>query len=337
MTTRSAHLKGTTASLYQTYRKYDCLFKDHFKSEWVHPDLIELVELATKPADAEKGDAAKETKSTLLSSSSLKVEIPGVYSFLAFTPEFLQLFTEEIDNFYTISEQYNISVRRPNSMNNYGVVLNEIGLRPLLTSFQQSYLWPICRQLFPNEASQFDDHHSFLVRYQSQEDLGLDMHTDDSDVTFNVCLGEPGFTGSTLTFCGMFGASNHRHYSHTYHHEIGRAVLHLGSQRHGADDIASGRRMNLIVWSRNHKWRASDEYNDIKRFYQREEGPPDKVCLSYTHDVDYIAFKDLPQRALNLKLSPWCPPPEKEYEGFEEQMQSSLEKKSSSGRKQDEL
>ena len=29
------------------------------------------------------------------------------------------------------------------------------------------------------------------------EDRGLDMHTDDSDVTFNVCLGDT-FTGATL-------------------------------------------------------------------------------------------------------------------------------------------
>ena len=30
--------------------------------------------------------------------------------------------------------------------------------------------------------------------------------------------------------------------------EIGRAVLHLGSRRHGADDIENGTRMNLIIW-----------------------------------------------------------------------------------------
>ena len=176
----------------------------------------------------------------------------------------------------------------------------------------------------------FDDHHSFLVRYEAKEDLGLDMHIDSSDVTFNVCLGEAGFTGSTLTFCGMFGASDHRRYRHTYHHEIGRAVLHLGSQRHGADDIADGRRMNLIIWNQNRKeWRSSDEYRNIRALYQREEGPPDEVCLSYTHDVDYVAFKELPQRARSLSLTPWCPPPDKEYEDFEERMLLAQERASS--------
>ena len=32
----------------------------------------------------------------------------------------------------------------------------------------------------PCQASQFDSHHSFIVRYTATEDLGLDMHTDDS-------------------------------------------------------------------------------------------------------------------------------------------------------------
>ena len=36
------------------------------------------------------------------------------------------------------------------------------------------------------------------------KDLGLDMHTDNSDITFNVCLGRD-FDGAGLTFCGHMG------------------------------------------------------------------------------------------------------------------------------------
>ena len=36
------------------------------------------------------------------------------------------------------------------------------------------------------EASQFDDHHSFIVRYTASEDLGLDMHTDDSAARLDI-------------------------------------------------------------------------------------------------------------------------------------------------------
>ena len=200
-------------------------------------------------------------------------------------------------NFYKISEKEKIPVRRPNSMNNYGVVVNEIGMKPLITSFQQEYLWPLSRRLFPVHASQFDDHHSFLLRYRADEDLGLDMHTDD--------LGDE-FTGASLSFCGMFGSPDHRRHTHTYHHEVGRAILHLGSRRHGADDIKSGKRSNLIVWNHNWGYRSSDGYRNVA--YEQEEGPPSQVCLSHTHDRDYQAFKELPKSAKNLILRPWCPP-----------------------------
>ena len=47
----------------------------------------------------------------------------------------------------------------------------------------------MARALWPVEGASFDDHHSFCVSYKPDEDRGLDMHTDNSDVTLNVCLG----------------------------------------------------------------------------------------------------------------------------------------------------
>jgi hypothetical protein len=80
-------------------------------------------------------------------------------------------------------------------------------------------------------------HHSFMVSYEPDADLGLDMHTDDSDVTFNVCLGKE-FTGAGLQFCGVLGARNHRHATARYTHVVGRCVVHLGAQRHGKNGVA---------------------------------------------------------------------------------------------------
>ena len=339
----NAMQRSSIERLYRPYRKHHVLFLSNdyhydgqfkFLPQWIHPDLIEIVEYFQRQQQQqqqqdEDQDQDQEDQKILKLPAPLRKEIDGVYSFRAFSDEFIGLFNDEIDNFYHMSKQHQIPIRRPNSMNNYGVVVNEIGLRPLISAFQQDYLWPLSRSLFPKQASpQFDDHHSFIVRYQAQEDLGLDMHTDDSDVTFNVCLGEPGFTQSTLTFCGMFGSPDHRHVSHVYHHEIGRAILHLGNRRHGADDIAAGKRINLIVWSHNWKWRSSPEYKEVRttKNYQKESGPPDEKCLSYTHDVDYSAYKEIPERAKNLDLTPWCPPAGFEYDGFEEKMQATRRK-----------
>ena len=74
------------------------------------------------------------------------------------------------------------------------------------------------------------------------------MHMDDSDVTFNVCLGRT-FTGASLAFCGQFGQADHRRHQTSYSHVKGSCVVHLGRQRHGANNITSGERVNLIIWS----------------------------------------------------------------------------------------
>lgn len=286
---------------YKRLRKHAPLFEAKIPSSWVAPELLEIVK-ACKDCDGKKSNEI---------CSHLREEVEGVFSFPCFSQEFVKLFNAEIENFYASK----IPARRPNSMNNYGVIVNEIGMRPMITQFQQEYIWPIAKALFPDEASQFDSHHSFIVRYTATEDLGLDMHTDDSDITFNVCLGFE-FTGATLTFCGYMGAADHRKASHVYHHEVGRAVLHLGSRRHGADNIESGTRMNLIVWSHNKAWRRAHPSRLRREYYAKEDGPPDEVCLSYTHDRDYLAYKKAPKGRAGGRNRPWCPPEGKEYENF---------------------
>eukprot|EP00449_Zooxanthella_nutricula_P044833 CAMPEP_0198600412 /NCGR_PEP_ID=MMETSP1462-20131121/148209_1 /TAXON_ID=1333877 /ORGANISM="Brandtodinium nutriculum, Strain RCC3387" /LENGTH=169 /DNA_ID=CAMNT_0044332121 /DNA_START=91 /DNA_END=597 /DNA_ORIENTATION=+ len=169
-------------------------------------------------------------------------------------------------------------------MNNYGVVVNEIGLEPMLGRLVREVLQPIGHALFPGAGSEVDRHHSFVVRYKVGEDLGLDMHTDDSDVTFNICLGRD-FRGAGLQFCGDQGAADHRHASAVYYHKKGRCVVHRGHRRHGADDITEGERLNLIVWTTNSEYRKTRAYaryhmQSSATGYQTEAGPPDRVCLS---------------------------------------------------------
>lgn len=294
---------------YKAHRRHPRLFHDHFEEAWVHGDLRQIVQAL---------DKLKEDEDPLQAAPDLlKVESNEIYSFNALSDEFIRLFTEELAHFYAMAAEFDLEVRRPNSMNNYGVIVNDIGMRNLISNFQQRYLLPLAQRLFPVEGAHLDDHHSFIVRYQADEDLGLDMHTDDSDVTFNVCLGEQ-FTGAKLQFCGDMGQPNHRQWTHEYQHQVGRAVLHLGSRRHGAEDIESGTRLNLIVWSHNHAFRQSPDYLRCRRmdFYQKEQGPPSLACLSYTHDRDYQAFQKLPAAAHKLRLRPWCPPVGKEYAGF---------------------
>mmetsp|Transcript_4827 Transcript_4827/g.15939 ORF Transcript_4827/g.15939 Transcript_4827/m.15939 type:complete len:237 (+) Transcript_4827:467-1177(+) len=204
-------------------------------------------------------------------------------------------------------------------MNQYGLVLNEVGMEALFDSLLETVLQPIARACFPREGGGLDRHHSFVVQYAAGKDLGLDMHTDDSDVTFNICLGRD-FEGAGLSVCGDMGDSAHRHFTYRHTHRVGHCLMHLGRRRHGADDITAGERINLIIWCKGAAYRASRHYLDLQqqRSYAAEAAPPDDICLSYTHDRDFMRYRTAGARHAAMRRTPWVPPRSAEYPGYEE-------------------
>jgi len=283
------------ASDYKPLQKHPELFdvETGWKTEWFDQDFLFALRTNTDDAWARV----------------VTEHLPGaVFSCKIFAPAFCQMLIEEVDHFATTG----LPVRRPNSMNNYGIILNEIGWRPMVNILQDNVLAKIAHRQWP-KICPFDDHHTFIVRYKEGEDLGLDMHTDDSDVTFNICLGKE-FTGAGLSFCGVMGQGDHRKHQHTFQHEVGRCCWHLGRQRHGADDIKSGERLNLIIWNHSSSYRKSTEY--MYPPYKKEDAQPDAICLSYTHDRDYGIFKEYSAKHVEFQGRGWCPRNGYEYEGF---------------------
>ena len=209
---------------------------------------------------------------------------PGIFAFDLFCPEFCDMLVAEVDNY----ESTILPRRRPNSMNKFGLILNEIGLEPLMNDLLSKYIGPLCKALYPaeNVAVGLDHHHSFVVVYSQAGDKGLGMHHDASEVTLNVCLGKK-FEGSGLVFCGRAGQTDYRKQHCVHSHIKGRAVIHLGRQRHGADNITSGERINLIMWARSSAFRCAavnGEVNPDGFPRLAEEGPPDEICLSRDKD-----------------------------------------------------
>ncbi|CAD7941085.1 unnamed protein product [Amoebophrya sp. A120] len=257
-------------------------FSEKFDSEWLDPAFVEAV------------------KTKNFAAPFLQQHMPGVYSFPCFSPALCDQLVAEIDHATKLANADDRDegsldgyLDRPNGMNRYGIVLNQLGLEPFASYLQTHYVHPLAKEVFPVEAEGFDDHHCFCVRYSADSDSGLDMHEDDSDVTLNVCLGKE-FTGATLSFCHLIDAPEHRKEGFTYEHLKGRAILHLGRHRHGADDIASGERVNFLLWSLNAKYRVSDQFRQDRA--RRGTGDPDPLCLSYTHDADYTRYVQKPSR-----------------------------------------
>ncbi len=281
--------RDATLAAYLPIAAHPPFFADSWRDEWLDPQLRSAL-------------ASGETEPLR---SLMRECAPGIFAFPMLTHEACALLIGEVDAYADSS----LPASRPNSMNKYGLVLNEVGMEPLFDSLQSRVLAPIASLLFPLEGGSLDRHHSFVVQYEEGKDLGLDMHTDNSDVTFNICLGRE-FEGAGLTFCGDMGHSGHRHFTYRHEHVVGHAVAHLGRRRHGADDIAGGERLNLIVWNTNLAFRASDAYVELQRQhrYDREAGPPDPVCLSYTHDRDYLDYMPKPAQHSKMVRRAWCPP-----------------------------
>jgi len=178
---------------------------------------------------------------------------PEIYVFDLLRPEFCEALLEEVAWFERWSQDNDLPMIRPNTMNNYGAVLDSFGFETCLQRMMEEYVSPFASHLYPDVGGDsLDTHHGFTVEYKVGKDVELDFHVDQSDVTLNVCLGTT-FSGGTLYFRGIRCALCQQtaplpHEEFEVEHAPGQAILHRGKHRHGANPITDGERDNLILW-----------------------------------------------------------------------------------------
>eukprot|EP01130_Rhizamoeba_saxonica_P015846 TRINITY_DN7180_c0_g1_i2.p1 TRINITY_DN7180_c0_g1~~TRINITY_DN7180_c0_g1_i2.p1 ORF type:complete len:428 (-),score=83.20 TRINITY_DN7180_c0_g1_i2:42-1325(-) len=222
-----------------------------------HPKHLELFQLSEDIFDEQflqaykSGDALQYQE--LLTRESRESKL---FSFQLFTKEFCDKFLQEIEHF----EKTSPVVNRPNSMNNYGVILDEFGFYPFLQELLDIYITPLAHLLYPEWGTRnISSHHGFVVEYQIGKDHDLDYHMDQSAITLNIGLGKE-FEGGDLYFNGVRGHSSESTESAIVRHDVGRALIHVGQHWHGAKSITSGERYNLILWGRSDEFlRSSTE------------------------------------------------------------------------------
>ncbi|EEF36094.1 oxidoreductase, putative [Ricinus communis] len=190
---------------------------------------------------------------------------PGVYVFEMLQPNFCEMLMSEVENFERWVHETKFRIMRPNTMNNYGAVLDDFGLETMLDKLMDEYIRPMSKLFFPEVGgSTLDSHHGFIVEYGVDRDVELGFHVDDSEVTLNVCLSKQ-FVGGDLFFRGVrcdkhVNTETQAEEILDYVHVQGHAVLHHGRHRHGARATTSGRRVNLILWCRSSVFRELKKY-----------------------------------------------------------------------------
>ncbi|XP_032024284.1 2-oxoglutarate and iron-dependent oxygenase domain-containing protein 2 isoform X1 [Hylobates moloch] len=202
------------------------------------PEFLAVAEYSVSPGADLKG---------LLQRLETVSEEKRIYRVPVFTAPFCQALLEELEHF----EQSDMPKGRPNTMNNYGVLLHELGLdEPLMTPLRERFLQPLMALLYPDcGGGQLDSHRAFVVKYAPGQDLELGCHYDNAELTLNVALGKV-FTGGALYFGGLFQAPAALTEPLEVEHVVGQGVLHRGGQLHGARPLGTGERWNLVVWLR---------------------------------------------------------------------------------------
>ncbi|XAR72300.1 Procollagen-lysine 5-dioxygenase [Bertholletia excelsa] len=204
---------------------------------------------------------------------------PGIFAFEMFQPRFCELMIAEVENFEKWVHETRFRIMRPNTMNKFGVVLDDFGLETMLDKLMEDFIRPISKVFFPDVGgSTLDSHHGFVVEYGMDRDVDLGLHVDDAEVTLNVCLGKQ-FAGGELFFRGVrcdehVNSDTQSEEIFDYAHVPGRAILHRGRLRHGARATTSGHRMNALLWCR------SSVFRELKKY--------DKDCLSWCGECQRV-------------------------------------------------
>lgn len=239
-----------------TYDEYRKFIQENYKP--LHPNLYHFSDAFLEP------ELVQALRSGSGPKAICQTPHPQIYTFPMLRPEICTALIEEVKAFECWCDDQDLNKLRPNSMNNYGVILDTFGFQGCLQQMMLEVVAPFARQLFPDVGGgSLDQHHGFTVEYGVEKDLDLGFHVDASDVTLNICLGTD-FSGGELYFRGIRCESCMQTRARPEEEfDIaqvpGRAILHRGKHRHGAKAILEGERHNLILWCNSSQYAASNE------------------------------------------------------------------------------
>jgi len=195
----------------------------------------------------------------------LEEECDGAFSFPLLRPDFCQRLLESAEKYqqgveHQALESMDYAAReRP-------LVLDLMKLDWLNDALLEHVINPIAQLVMEEEVGDeggLDWRHGYIVSYAAPELQGngtefgkpprskLVAHSDDAEVTLNVCLGRD-YSGGELVVYGRRGTDQELVPQTTIQpRKPGMALLHSGRQLHEVLPVEKGQRFGLIVWTRS--------------------------------------------------------------------------------------
>jgi hypothetical protein len=186
-------------------------------------------------------------------------EMFDVYSFPLLSCEFcetVQSYVRAAIAVLETDEEYNTNDWR--SRGGMTKDLDLLGLSWLNDLLFHLVLRPISRQLFQETETlgDLDWRQGYIAAYSASPSATkprrrLVPHTDDSEVTLNINIGDGVFQGGLLEMRGLRGMADAGELYGEYQPQVGRALIHAGRHLHEVTPITSGDRFAYIMWARS--------------------------------------------------------------------------------------
>ena len=213
----------------------------------------------------------------------LTEEMFDVYSFPLFQPEFCNKI-KMIMKRLILFQQHQQKKKKNDDDHDDDVVVNTtassiLGSRPIdMDMIGLSWLnnlifhlivRPLSRHLFKQTEGIKDDldwrqgyiagySHSPTIDPKNDNSIGIQRsrlvpHTDDSEVTLNIGMGDTDFEGGELTFWGLRNSYNEGKFNGQFQPIMGTALIHAGRHLHEVQTVTKGNRYAYILWARSWK------------------------------------------------------------------------------------
>lgn len=178
---------------------------------------------------------------------TMRQECPGVYSFSLLSERFCRLLCEDINTIPGARRPPGMMLRPPSTMQAEGIVLDDVGMEPLLMAMLEQILQKVSGALYGDQGKPIVAHHGFILHNGPSNCTGIPSHKDEGDLTFNVCI-TPRFKGGEMCFYTPQSGDSSTFEEKIVEPVIGRCIVYPGGVQHATRQTRSGVRRSFVLW-----------------------------------------------------------------------------------------